>query len=129
VNCYYQTPSCTTPGTTCNNGALSVCSASPVSSGATDEVVSYNCGTSGLECVLDDAGSGQCLSPGCVESNGDGEGGVLGCTEGCNSGTGVITFCVGGVPGTYDCMANGFTGGCGNDMLPGTLTPLAYCIF
>jgi len=130
VNCYYQTPSCTTPGATCSSGTLSICAASPVSSGAADEVVNYNCGNSGLQCVLDDGGSsGQCLSPGCTESNGDGEGGVQGCTEGCNSGTGVITFCVGGVPGTYDCMANGFTSGCSSDFLPGTSTPIAYCYY
>jgi hypothetical protein len=99
--CYYQSGSCPTPGSTCGSGQeLSICSASPVSSGPTNEVVKFNCATSDLQCETDDAGSGQCVSPGCEQSQ---------CAEGCDTTTGVITLCVGGVTDTYNCVANGFT--------------------
>jgi hypothetical protein len=99
-SCYYQSSSCATPGATCSaSQALSICAASKVSAGATNEILNYNCAASDLQCQTDDAGSGQCVSPGCQQSQ---------CTESCD-GTSIITFCVGGMAATYDCTTSGFS--------------------
>jgi hypothetical protein len=118
-SCYYQSPSCSTPGSTCSQQTLSICSASDLPSAPTNETVNYNCGTSGLQCETDDAGSGQCVSPGCESSQ---------CTESCDDTTGIITLCVGGVPDTYDCTQNGFTS-CGSGSPTGSTIPFAYCTY
>jgi hypothetical protein len=115
-SCYYQSSACTTPGSSCASGVLTTCNTVQVPSGA-DQTVDYNCGTSGLQCEADDAGSGQCVSPGCEQSTT--------CTESCD-GTSIITFCVGGVADTYDCTTSGFTT-CGSQT-SGSLT-YAYCLY
>jgi len=117
-SCYYQSASCTTPGSACASDVLSVCSSS--SAGGTtlaNETVSYNCATSDLNCQTDDAGSGLCLSPGCAQSQ---------CAEDCDTNTGLITYCVGGVPGTFDCTASGFSS-CGTSTSGSTT--FAYCLY
>jgi hypothetical protein len=130
TSCYYQSSACTSVGSSCNGGVLSVCSATPVNSGNAEQVVNYDCTTAGLQCQTDDAGSGQCVSPGCQTSST--------CTEGCDSTTGVITYCVGGVAATFDCAQNGFTScGCADpssttgdctDASPGD-TLFTYCTY
>jgi len=118
TSCYYNATACSVPGVSCTgSGVLSECVATASSSPSAYQVQNFNCAASGLSCETDDAGGGQCVSPGCEQST---------CTESC-SGSGVLTLCVGGLPLTYDCVANGFTS-C-DTMSPSSGQTYNYCIY
>jgi len=119
TSCYYNATACTVPGVSCTAaGVLSECVATASSSPSAYQVQNFNCSASGLACETDDAGGGQCVSPGCEQST---------CSESC-SDSGVLTLCVGGLPLTYDCVANGFTGCVASS--PSTTSPTYnYCYY
>jgi hypothetical protein len=117
--CYYNATACSAPSVGCTSaGALTECVPTASNSPSAYQVQNYNCAAAGLSCETDDAGGGQCVSPGCEQST---------CVESCDSTGTILTVCVGGLPLTYNCVTNGFTG-C-TSMPNGSSTTYNYCYY
>jgi hypothetical protein len=120
TSCYYNATACSTPNVACTTaGALTECVAAAPSAPSAYQTQNYNCAAAGLQCETDDAGGGQCVSPGCEQST---------CVESCDPSSGLLTLCPGGLPLTYDCVANGFTG-CDTGSPTGSTTTYNYCFY
>jgi hypothetical protein len=92
--CFGTGTACTTPGTSCNGGALTSCET--YSSG--NQQFTSTCSVAGLQCVpAAGVNPAACTAPGCANS---------GCVESCD-GTN-ITTCIGGAPFVVDCTSLGF---------------------
>jgi hypothetical protein len=116
--CEYQAPSCSTPGSNkCSNaGTLEACTTHKQS-------VKFDCTRANESCIVDDAGDGFCVSPGCSVNN------VL-CDqdtdETCDEAGVTMTVCVGTAPYKIDCSKiPGFTNCAMN--LNGIGFPYTYC--
>ncbi len=91
TSCYLDAPPCTSPGYACNGSVLEWCTSAHTQ-------LSYNCARAGQSCVLDDAGGGQCVAPGCSLAA------ASSCVESCGPDGHTMTVCVGGAPLDIDCM-------------------------
>jgi hypothetical protein len=112
-SCYYKGAACNAAGVdTCSNGALVSCSAA-------GQVLNFNCGATGQDCLVDDAGIGFCRARGCPLT--------MPCVESCHADLHTMTICAGGVPFDVDCAAQpGFTS-CSSSTRSSTSTVYAYC--
>jgi len=93
TGCFTTGPSCSTPGSTCANDALTTC----VSVTSGDQQYTNACSAAGLECITSVSGTGSCTAPGCDTSD---------CVEGCDGSK--LQTCIGGAPYEVDCTTLGF---------------------
>jgi len=116
THCIYNSPSCATPGATCLDGNLNLCT----SSASGNQGATFRCAVAGLSCAADaDAGTGACVAPGCANTT---------CQESCDSTTGIMTACIGGSPFAIDCIKYGFTT-CSTGSPSSSTTTYAFCEF
>jgi hypothetical protein len=115
--CFFKNPACSTPGYSCSsvNGQSTL-------AWCTDgkQAFDLSCARSGLSCATDDdAGTGDCVAPGCTLDT------VAACTEACGSDGKTISICIGGAPVTIDCSQYGFST-C-NQSVDSSGTTYAFC--
>jgi hypothetical protein len=115
--CYFQNDSCQATDTyscTSKNGnsTLAWCSGAK-------QAFDFSCARAGLSCATDDAGTGNCVAPGCTLDS------TQSCAESCDPDGKTIHVCVGGAPYAIDCTLFGFSGCAKSDDMSQT-PPLAY---